>query len=97
MARQTSCLVSQARVSSDDPLFPPFARSQLDAGVRPSSTLLGEETIGESGVRDAMYRAKGLGEAMDTRRRKREARLRAAGFEEPDDETRTRNLSTNVG
>lgn len=44
-----------------------------------------------------MHRAKGLADAIDTRRRQREARLRAVGFEEPDDETRTRNLATNVG
>ena len=43
-----------------------------------------------------MHRAKGLGDAMDTRRRQREARLRAAGFEEPDDDQPTRNRATNV-
>ena len=90
-------LVAQARVSSRNPLFPRFVRSPLDAGGQALLDLLGEETIAEPVVRDAIHRAKGLGDAMDTRRRRREARLRAAGFEEPDEETRTRNLGTNVG
>ena len=79
-------LVSQARFSSRHPLLPRFVRSPLDAGGKALLDLLGEETIAESAVRDAMHRAKRLGDAMDTRRRQREARLRAAGFEEPDEE-----------
>ena len=90
-------LVAQARVSSRNPLFRRFVRSPLDAGGQALLDLLGEETLGEPAVRAAMHRAKGLGDAMDTRRRQREARLRAAGFEEPNDETRTRNLATNLG
>ncbi|MYA17145.1 MAG: hypothetical protein F4Z28_10445 [Gammaproteobacteria bacterium] len=89
-------LVSQARVSSRNPLFPRFVRSPLDAGGPALLDLLGEETIGEPAVRDAIQRAKGLGDALDTRRRRREARLRAAGFEEPDEKTRAGNLETSV-
>ena len=89
-------LVSQARVSSRNPLFPRFVRSPLDPGGQALLDLLGEETIAESAVKDAMHRAKGLGDAMDTRRRQREARLRAAGFEEPDEEMRTSNLAASV-
>ena len=89
-------LVSQARVSSRNPLFPRFVRSPLDPGGQALLDLLGEETIAESAVKDAMHRAKGLGDAIDTRRRQREARLREAGFEEPDDDQRTRNLATNL-
>lgn len=85
-------LVFQAGVSARNPLFPRFVRSPLDPGGRALLDLLGEETIVEWAARDVIRRAKGLGDAMDTRRRQREARLRAAGFEEPDDETRTRNL-----
>ena len=88
--------MSQDRVSSRNPLFPRFVRSPLDPRGQALLDLLGEETIAESAVRDAIYRAKGLGDAMDTRRRQREARLRAAGFEEPNEETRTRNLEPNV-
>lgn len=86
-------LVSQARVSSRNPRF---VRSPLDPGGQALLDLLGEETIAESAVNDAMHRAKGLGDAMDTRRRQREARLRAAGFEEPDEDQRTRSLARNV-
>ena len=90
-------LVAQARVSSKNPLLPRFVRSPLDAGGQALLDLLGEEDIAESAVKNVLHRAKGLGDAMDALRRQREARLRAAGFEEPDDETRTRNLATNVG
>ena len=38
-------------------------------------------TIAESAIKDMIHRAKRLGDAMGTRRREREARLRAAGFE----------------
>ena len=89
-------LVSQARVSSRNPLFPRFVRSPLDAGGQALLDLLDDEIIAEPAVRDAIHRAKGLGDAMDTRRRQREARLRAAGFEEPEEETRAGNLETSV-
>jgi transcriptional regulator with XRE-family HTH domain len=89
-------LVLQARVSSRSPLLPRFVRSPLDPGSQALLDLLDEETIAESAIGDVIRRAKGLGDAMDTRRRQREARLRAAGFEEPDDEQRTKNLATNV-
>ncbi len=89
-------LVSQARVSSTNPLFPRFVRSPLDPKGQALLDLLGEGTIAESAVKNAIHRAKGLGDTMDTRRRQREARLRAAGFEEPDHDQRTRNVATNV-
>lgn len=89
-------LVFQARVSSRNPLLPRFVRSPLDPGGQALLDLLDEETIAESAIGDVIRRAKGLGDAMDTRRRQREARLRAAGFEEPDDEQRAKNLATNV-
>ena len=89
-------LVAQARVSSRNPLFPRFVRSPLDAGGQALLDLLGEETIGEPAARDAMHRAKGLGDAMDAHRRQREVRFRAAGFEEPEEETRAGNLETSV-
>ena len=89
-------LVFQARVSSRNPLLPRFVRSPLDSRGQALLDLLGEETIAESAVRDSIHRAKELGGAMDTQRRQREARLRAAGFDEPDEETRKRNLETNA-
>ena len=84
------------RITSRNPLFPRFVRSPLDPGGQALLDLLGEETIAQSAVKDAIHRAKGLGDAMDTRRRQREARLRAAGFEEANDDQRTRNLATDV-
>ena len=89
-------LVLQARVSSRNPLLPRFVRSPLDPGGQALLDLLGEKTIAESAIGDSIHRAKELGGTMDTQRGQREARLRAAGFEEPDEETRKRNLETNA-
>lgn len=89
-------LVFRARVSSRNPLLPRLVRSPLDPGGEALLDLLGEDNIAESAIRNVIFRAKRLGDAMDAQRRQREARLRAAGFEEPDEETRARNLSANV-
>ena len=90
-------LVSGSRVSADDPLFPRFVRSTLEPGDRSLLELLGEEAIDEVTAKNVIRRAKALGDAVDARREKREARLRAAGFEEPEAEQRRGNLATNVG
>jgi len=45
---------------------------------------------------ECVGRAKALGDAIDAEREEREARLRDAGFEEPDAEQRRANLATNV-
>ena len=90
-------LVAECRVSAGSPLFPRFVRSGLEAGDRSLLELLGEEMIDEVAVKDVIRRAKALGDAMDAQREEREARLRAAGFEEPDAEQRKGNLATNVG
>ena len=47
-------------------------------------------------AKDVIRRAKALGDAMDGEREEREARLREAGFEEPEAEQRKANLATNV-
>ena len=89
-------LVSGSRVSADDPLFPRFVRSGLESGERSLLELLGEEAIDEVTAKNVIRRAKALGDAVDARREKREARLREAGFEEPDAEQRRGNLATNM-
>lgn len=89
-------LLRESRVSPANPLFPRFVRSPLESGGRPLLEALGEETIDEANLRSAIRRAKALGDAIDSRREEREARLRAAGFEEPDAEQRKVNLATNV-
>lgn len=89
-------LLRESRVTSANALFPRFVRSPLEPGGRPLLDVLAEETIDEAAARSAIERAKGLGDAIHAQRDKREARLRAAGFEEPDDEQRKANLATNV-
>ena len=89
-------LFSEARISASDPLFPRFVRSSLEPGGRSLLDALCEETIVEATVKNAIHRAKALGDAMDTRREIREARLRQAGFDEPDAGQRKANLAANA-
>ena len=89
-------LLSESRVSSNNPLFPRFVRSRLEPGDRIVLDLLSEETIDEATAKNFIRRAKGLGDAMDAEREQREARLREAGFEEPDADQRKANLARNV-
>ena len=89
-------LFSEARVSANNPLLPRFVRSPLEPGDQALVDLLCEETITEAIVKKLIHRAKALGDAMDTQREMREARLRAAGFEEPDADQRTANLAANT-
>ena len=89
-------LLREYRVSSANPLFPRFVRSALEPGGRPLLDVLVEGAIDDAAVRSAVERAKALGDAIHSRREEREARLRTAGFEEPDDEQRKANLATNV-
>ena len=89
-------LLWESRVTPANPLFPRFVRSALEPGDRPLLDVLVEETIDEAAVRSVVGRVKGLGDAIDSEREEREARLRGAGFEEPDAEQRKANLATNV-
>ncbi len=89
-------LLSEARVSASNPLLPRSVRSPIEPEGQLLLDLLCGETIDETAVKHAIQRAKALGDAMDARRKERESRLRAAGFEEPDAEQRKANLATNV-
>ena len=69
-------LLSGSRVSASNPLFPRFVRSAVEPGDQALLDLLCEETIAEANVREAIHRTKALGDAVDTQRKEREARLR---------------------
>ena len=90
-------LVSECRVSANNPLVPRFVRFALAPGDRSVLELLGEEAIDEVTAKDVIRRAKALGDAMDAEREEREGRLREAGFEEVDAAQRRANVATNVG
>ena len=89
-------LLSESRVSANNPLFPRFVRSRLEPGNQTILDLLSEETIDEATAKNLIRSAKASGDAIDVQREEREARLRAAGFEELDAEQRKANLATNV-
>ena len=89
-------LISEASVSVADPLFPRFVRFPVAHGHPALLDLLCEDPITETAVGEALGKARALGNAIDRERREREARLRVAGFETVDDESRDRNLASNV-
>ena len=94
--RTLTRLLAESGVSANNPLFPRFVRSALDPGNQVLLDVLSEETIDEATAKDLIRRAKAVGDAIDAEREAREARLREAGFEEPDEEQRRANLATNV-
>ena len=61
-------LVSESRVSANDPLFPRFVRSALEPGDRSLLELLGEEVIDEATAKHVIRRARALGGEMDAER-----------------------------
>jgi len=89
-------LLAESGVSANNPLFPRFVRSALEPGNQILLDVLSEETIDEATAKNLIRRAKAVGDAIDAEREAREARLRKAGFEEPDEEQRRANLATNV-
>lgn len=89
-------LLREFQVSAANPLFPRFVRSAQEPGGRSLIDVLVEDAIDEAVVRRAVEKVKALGDAIHSRSEEREARLRAAGFEESDDEQRKANLATNV-
>ena len=89
-------LLRESRISSANPLFPRFVRAPLESGGRALVDVLVETTIDEAAARNAIRKAKALGDAIRSRSAERESRLRAAGFEEPDAEQRKANLAANV-
>ena len=89
-------LLQGARVSSANPLFPRLVRFPHHPGTPALLDMLREETLNEPAILEALRRAKATGDAIDRERDQREARLRAAGFEEADDDERKANLASNV-
>lgn len=89
-------LLSESRVSANNPLFPRFVTAPLEPGNQVLLDLLSEEKIDEATAKNLILRAKALGDASDAEREQRETRLREAGFEEPDQEQRRANLAMNV-
>ena len=89
-------LLRESGVSSAEPLFPRFVRSASEPGGQPLLDVLVAETIDEAAVRNAVESVKALGDDIHRGRKEREARQRAAGYEEPDAEQRKAILATNV-
>ena len=89
-------LLSESGGSANNPLFPRFVRSAIEPGNQILLEVLSEETIDEATAKNLIRKAKAMGDAIDAEREEREAQLREAGFEEPDEEQRRVNLATNV-
>ena len=90
-------LLAESGVSANNPLFPRFVRSALDPGNQILLEVLSEERIDQVTAKDLLRKAKAVGDAIDAEREARKGRLSEAGFEEPDEEQRRKNLAANVG
>jgi transcriptional regulator with XRE-family HTH domain len=89
-------LLSNAGVTSANPLSPRFLRQPLSEGGTPLLEALKAESIDEQLVSSLVREAQSLGSEAENRRKRREDRLRALGFEELSDEERREQLARNI-
>ena len=83
-------------VSGARPLNARFVRQPLDFNEPSLLDLLSEDRLNEEQIACALQRVRDLGTAACRRRKDREDRLRALGFEEPSAEQRREQLARNV-
>ena len=88
--------LSRASVSGANPLNARFVRQPIDLGAPSLIELLSEDQLDEERVLHTIERVRALGDSASTRRKTREDRLRALGFEDPSDEQRKEQLAKNV-
>jgi len=89
-------LLARSGVTSGGPLNARFVRQPIE---EKGLSLLGElkaDVLDEERVDRLLQEARRLGEAIETRRRTREEKLRGLGYEEPSDEQRREQLNRNV-
>jgi hypothetical protein len=89
-------LLAQARVTSLTPLIPKLVRQPLHENGVSIFEGLAAEVWDEKGIEELLHEARLLGEKSRSRRRSREERLRALGYEEPSDEQRKALLNNNL-
>ena len=88
--------LSRVSVSGANPLNARFVRQPIDLGAPTLIDLLSEEQLDEERILRTIERVRVLGTSTSTRRKIREERLRALGFEDPSDEQRKEQLAKNV-
>ena len=89
-------VLSRASISGMSPLNARFVRQPIDLGAPSLIELLSEERLDEERVLHTIERVRALGDSASRRRRAREDRLRALGFEDPSDEQRREQLAKNL-
>jgi transcriptional regulator with XRE-family HTH domain len=89
-------LLSRASVSGANPLNARFVRQPIELGAPSLIDLLSEEHLDEERALHTIQRVQGLEDSASHRRRAREDRLRALGFDSPSDAQRRDQLAKNV-
>ena len=89
-------VLTRAAVSGTRPLNARFIRQSADLDEPSLLDLLCEESLDEERVLHTLVRVRDLGAAAAHSRTAREDRLRALGFEDPNDEQRKEQLARNV-
>lgn len=89
-------LLAREGVTASSPLNARFVRQPLSEHGSSLLDCLRAQSLDEDQISSLLREAKALGERAELRRKTREDRLRALGFEEPSDEQRKEQLARNV-
>jgi transcriptional regulator with XRE-family HTH domain len=89
-------LLARAGVSSEAPLNARFVRHAIDERNPSLIELLSAEQLNESQIEGMIVEARALGEEAESRRTRREDRLRALGYEDASNEQRRDQMNQTV-
>ncbi len=89
-------LLQKEGISGERPLNARFVRRAISPDSRPLVDLLAEDTIDQDHIAPLLRQAQDLTQATSDRRKRREARLRDLGYEEPSDEEQSKAIGRNV-
>lgn len=89
-------ILTRASVSGAKPLNARFVRKPMELDAPPIIELLAADDLDEDRIVQALQQARALGETAESRRTRREDRLRALGFEEPTNDERRKRLARNA-
>jgi transcriptional regulator with XRE-family HTH domain len=89
-------LLARAEVSSEAPLNARFVRHAIDERNPSLIELLSAEQLNESQIEGMIVEARALGKEAESRRTRREDRLRALGYEDASNEQRRDQMNQTV-
>lgn len=89
-------ILTRAPVSGARPLNARFVRKPMELDAPSIIELLAADDLDEDRIVQALQQARALGETAESRRTRREDRLRALGFEDPTNDERRERLARNA-